>query len=171
MAEGTEGAHVQSGVPIQVAATRLNLSVEAVRKRAKRGTLEAYKVGNGWYIVVPDELDGQATAMDAAGPPPAPLVPDSVLQAMIVMQQQMDILNRELHAKNKQLAEAATERSELRRLLGNSQQTVQLLTAGSPPAPVPTDEELPHRPGADDSGAAQAPSRVRWRWPWERRFE
>ncbi len=42
------------GIPIGDAATILRLSVDAVRKRIKRGTLRAYKQDERWYIVLPD---------------------------------------------------------------------------------------------------------------------
>jgi len=41
------------GIPIGDAATILGLSVDAVRKRIKRGTLHAYKQDERWYIVLP----------------------------------------------------------------------------------------------------------------------
>lgn len=42
--------NVQDGVDIKTAAEQLELSEEAVRKRIKRGTLEAYKVDGRWFI-------------------------------------------------------------------------------------------------------------------------
>ncbi len=159
-------------LPLMEAAHRLGISVDAIRRRIRRGTIHAEKREDRWFVEVPDE-DGaqhaaQATAYDAPSPPPP--VSDAMIQAMIVMQQQMDILTNELAVKNQQLAEAATERAELRRLLGNSQM---MLTAGrsdasgSPQGSV--DEEPAFRPAQTPQRVTERPQRGSWRWPWERR--
>lgn len=162
-------------VPLIEAAKRRGVSVDAIRRRIQRGTIPAEKRGDRWYVEAPDIPDiaaAQDDAYDAPSSPPP--VPDSVVQAMIAMQRQMNILVSELAVKNQQLAEAATERAELRRLLGNEQQTVQLLTEGAhsaapePPRTV-VDAESSSRAGSDDSGAAQVlPQRRSW---WRRLWE
>ncbi len=144
--------------------------------RVRRGSIPAHKGEDGrWYVDLDDvqgaDLDadlnmGEPVQGDVQPPP----VSDAMLQAMIVMQQQMDILTNELAVKNQQLAEAATERAELRRLLGNSQM---MLTAGrsdatgSPQGTV--DEETAFRPARTPQRDAERPQRGSWRWPWERR--
>jgi hypothetical protein len=151
-------------VPLIQAAARLGVSVDAIRRRIRRGTITAAKQDDRWYVEVPDIDTAQAAAYDA----PSPTQGDAITHELV------ELLRAELDAKNAQLAEAATERAELRRLLGNSQQTVMLLTEGRSEAPLrpvaTTDEELPHRAANDDPGAAQTRSRVRWhwRWPWQR---
>ena len=42
----------QDSIPIAEAATLLDLSQEAVRKRINRGTLAGYKRAGGWYVVL-----------------------------------------------------------------------------------------------------------------------
>lgn len=54
------------GIPIGEAAEALGLNVDAVRKRIKRGTLDAYKEGDRWYVVPPGVQDG---ASSPAGSP------------------------------------------------------------------------------------------------------
>jgi hypothetical protein len=89
---------------------------------------------------------------------------------MIVMQQQMDTLTKQLEVKDAQLAEAAIERSELRRLLGNSQM---MLTAGRSDATGSgqgsVDEETGFTPARTPQRDAERPQRGSCRWPWERR--
>jgi len=47
------------GLPIAAAAGRLGLSVEAVRKRARRGSLRAYKRDGQWWVVLPIQATRQ----------------------------------------------------------------------------------------------------------------
>jgi hypothetical protein len=159
-------------VPLIEAAQRLGVSVDAIRRRIRRGTITAEKREDRWFVEVPDGEaaydSAQASAYDAPRPPPP--VPDAMIQAMIVMQRQMDILTSELEVKNQQLADAAIERAELRRLLGNSQM---MLTAGRSEAPGPPqgtmDEESGPRPARTPQDRPQPYQRAAWRWPWQRK--
>lgn len=59
--------NVQDGVDIKTAAEQLELSEEAVRKRIKRGTLEAYKVDGRWFIrldKLPDNVQDTSSQPD-----------------------------------------------------------------------------------------------------------
>lgn len=49
-----------NGVPLREAAERLGLTVDAVRMRIKRKSIQAYKADGRWYVVVP-ERDQHAT--------------------------------------------------------------------------------------------------------------
>jgi len=74
------------GIPIGDAATILGLSVDAVRKRIKRGTLHAYKQDERWYIVLPPvQLTGQPGVPPAAtrltGSPVQPTDQDEPIEA------------------------------------------------------------------------------------------
>jgi excisionase family DNA binding protein len=53
----------KAGVPVGEAARVLGVTAEAVRKRVRRGTLSAYKVGSEWRIV----LDGLDVSGGVAG--------------------------------------------------------------------------------------------------------
>jgi hypothetical protein len=58
---------VQDGVDIKTAAEQLELSEEAVRKRIKRGTLDAYKVDGKWFIrmdKLPDSVQDTSSQPD-----------------------------------------------------------------------------------------------------------
>ncbi len=61
---GTVGGQRPVGVTIAEAARRLGLTIEAVRKRAQRGTLPAYKDDERWFIVLDDVRDGMAPVQD-----------------------------------------------------------------------------------------------------------
>ncbi len=159
------------GVPIQEAAQRLGITVEAVRKRARRGSLTAYKTDGLWHIVLPDGLPdmpeprqdaGRATGRDGSdAPQSASDAPD-----MAITRDLVDTLRAELNVKNRQI-------ERLTALLGNAQQTVQMLSAGHSDAsesPPPTvDEEMAFRPAQTSLHVAERPQRASWRWPWERR--
>lgn len=165
----------QAGVPIGVAAAALRLSVDAVRKRVRRGTLAAYKVEDEWRVVLPET---RTAGQDAIAPPPR-IVQDSDrhatappahdgrdadpetgqdtghgttspsadpsrevlhLQELVTelrrqrdqLEGQVEAQRQQIAAQQHQLADAATERAELRRLLGNAQ--MQLARLLPPPA-------------------------------------
>ena len=63
------------GIPIGDAAAILGLTVDAVRKRIKRGTLRAYKKDERWYVVLPGVLPGVLPAVQSAGQPSVQPVP------------------------------------------------------------------------------------------------
>jgi len=164
-----------NGIPISEAAKRLGMTVEATRMRVRRGSIPAHKGEDGrWYVDI-DDVQGDVLGADLNMGEPVqgdvqPPVSDAMIQAMIVMRQQMDTLTKQLEVKDAQLAEAAIERSELRRLLGNSQM---MLTAGrsdaSGEAQGAVDEESTIRPAQTPQRGTQRPQRASWRWPWQRR--
>lgn len=58
---------VQDGVDVKTAAAQLGLSEEAIRKRIKRGTLDAYKVDGKWFIrldKLPDSVQDTSSQPD-----------------------------------------------------------------------------------------------------------
>ncbi len=86
-------------MPIEEAAARLGITVNAVRQRIKRGTVEGYKTPAGWVVVVDrpttdqGPTDHRPTTTDQAGN--MDLAP---LTAVIA----------DLTRENRQLAEVAT---------------------------------------------------------------
>ncbi len=141
-------------LPISEAAQRLGISVDALRKKIRRGTVRAVKRDNRWYVEVPD-VDTAQDSGHAASRPPL----DGAISRELV-----DMIRAELDAKNRQI-------ERLTVLLGNAQQTVQLLTASNTEAPesfgaVAGDGSRP-RAGSDDSGTAQVRPRSWWRRLWE----
>jgi len=74
---GTRAGRHGQGLPIGEAAQRLGLNVDAVRKRIKRGTLNAYKEDERWYVVLDGVLpDVQPAASYPAGSPVQDAVQD-----------------------------------------------------------------------------------------------
>jgi hypothetical protein len=59
-------------IPIAVAAARLGVSTEALRKRIARGTLAGRKRGVHWYVVLPSDTSGQTDVRPASGQRDAP---------------------------------------------------------------------------------------------------
>lgn len=143
-------------LPISEAAARLGISVDAIRKKIRRGTIPAVKQNDRWYVEVPDMDAAQDTTQPASS-----TVPDGAITHELV-----ELLRAELEAKNRQI-------ERLTVLLGNAQQTVQLLTEGQSAAPVRprtvVDVESTRRAGSGDSGAVQgSPQRRSW---WQRLWE
>jgi hypothetical protein len=74
----------QDGIPIAEAATLLDLSQEAVRKRIQRGTLAGYKRDGGWFVLLDVDTptgavtgrqdDRTAGRQDASGRQDSPLI-------------------------------------------------------------------------------------------------
>jgi hypothetical protein len=58
------------GIPIGEAAGALGLNVDAVRKRIKRGTLDAYKQDDRWCVILPGVQDAPSS------PAGSPVQPD-----------------------------------------------------------------------------------------------
>jgi len=74
---GTRAGRHGQGLPIGEAAQRLGLNVDAVRKRIKRGTLNAYKEDERWYVVLDGVLpDVQPAASYPVGSPVQDAVQD-----------------------------------------------------------------------------------------------
>jgi hypothetical protein len=110
-------------VAVSRAAVLLAISPEAVRKRIRRSSLQAYKRDGVWAVVLPAAQDGGTSrGQDAA----RDAVQDGV-QAGLVVQ-----LQSEVAYLCRQLEEAAVERAELRRMLNLEQQTVAALRSPPP---------------------------------------
>lgn len=109
----------QDGVPIGDAAAALGITTAALRKRIRRGTVQAHKRGERWEVVLPV---GDGTPLDAgqdAGQ-------DAGLDVAALMRR-MAWLEARVEA-------GETERAELRRMLFVEQQTVAALRQLAPPA-------------------------------------
>jgi len=110
----------ESGVPIATAAAALGLTPEAVRKRVKRGTLEAYKKGGQWRVILPENRPVSGSAASPESDPVqaialterliapwAAQVAD--LQGRVILQaEEMGRLRAELAAAEAKLAERST---------------------------------------------------------------
>jgi hypothetical protein len=86
------------------AAERLGISVEAIRKRVKRGTLRSDKGGDGRRYVYLD------TDQDAGGSQPDSLALTSELRDRLHYVEQQLELERQAHAEARRLLMAALER-------------------------------------------------------------
>jgi excisionase family DNA binding protein len=134
---------------IPEAARALGLSVDAVRKRIRRGQLPAQKAAGVWRVRVDTP----------AGPRPGPDQGGSRTSPADIQE-----LSRRVRWLETRLEKAEEERGELRRLLLLSEQNVSALrqlAAGPPPAPTFT------VPAGPDSTAVEPPRR-RWWWPFMR---
>ena len=159
------------------AAEHFGISVDAVRRRIRRGELRSKQDDRGRYIVIVD-TDG-ASPVPEEGPPT-----DAAEMARLRMQleherellaevrRQRDELAVLLDSQRSQIEASyeaqqrdAEERSELRRLLGNAQMQISSLL----PAPRQVGDEREERPGHGEQDSSASESRShRWRWPWSR---
>jgi len=105
-------------LPLSEAASRLGISVDAVRKKIRRGTITATKRDGRWYVDVPDldavldaSMPVSSTTVDSDHAASMPPVDDGISRELVSM------LRAELDALHRELSQAATERAELRRLL------------------------------------------------------
>src|SRR4051794_3552275 len=132
------------GVPIQEAAQRLGITVEAVRKRARRGSLTAHKADGLWYIILPDEPadmpePGRATGRDGHDAPRArPDAPSDTITLDLVesLRDELKALHGQLATKDQQLSEKDRQISELHVLLQTAQQNEQRLLSATIPDAV-----------------------------------
>jgi hypothetical protein len=66
--DGTrQDATVAPTVTVPEAARILGVSVDAVRSRLRRGTLEGEKIEGEWHVRLPDRQDGDRTSADPTG--------------------------------------------------------------------------------------------------------
>jgi hypothetical protein len=136
------------GVPIQEAAQRLGITVEAVRKRARRGSLIAHKADGLWYIILPDELadmpepgrdTGRATGRDGHDAPKArPDGPGDTITLDLVesLREELKALHGQLVTKDQQLSEKDRQIEQLHILLQTAQQNEQRLLSATVPETV-----------------------------------
>lgn len=124
-----------TGLTIAQAAARLGITAAAVRKRVRRGSLQAYKAGGTWRVVLPPGRTGTGTGTGAgydAGqarsrPRGIPLRDELVEQ----LRTENDFLRRLTEFQAGQLAEL-------------QRQLVAPTAQPEPPATMPT--EAPERP-------------------------
>src|SRR5215210_6979487 len=132
------------------AAERLGVSVEAVRKRVKRGTLDSDKGEDGRRYVYLDD------APDAGGPQPEPDTLTSELRDRLRYVEQQLEQERQAHGEARRLLAAALER-------------IPAIEAPeeAPQAPEPDEEQQQGR-GTVGSEPQAAPQRPWWRRVFER---
>ncbi|MDP9471959.1 MAG: sigma-70 region 4 domain-containing protein [Chloroflexota bacterium] len=147
-------------VPIEEAAARLGITVNAVRQRIKRGTVEGYKTPAGWVVVV--ERPTIATDHTTRPTKPRPTTTD---QAGNVDLAPLAAVIADLTRENRQLAEAAAI-WQVRAV--QAEERLKQLTAGSDTrADAP--QGSPFAPGeARRVEAASDTSASWWRFWWRR---
>ena len=145
---------------ISEAAVALGVSVDTIRRKIKRGELRARQDNKGRYLVAVEAPPRGAAPAVAGAPGNAAETARLRLdlehaEAMVAeLRHQREVLEGELQGARQAMQDAATERSELRRLLGNAQMQLRALLPG--PA----------------EGEAQKPGFVaerrpkRWWWPF-----
>ncbi len=126
------------GTPLVEAAELLGVTADSLRKRARRGTVEAYKQGDEWYVIVPNgtngtQATGQATSQATARAAQAirePLeqavaaVIATLREQLLVKDQQIAEKDIQLTERDRQLAAREREVSELHVLLQTTQRLI-----------------------------------------------
>lgn len=145
---------------ISEAAAALGVSVDTIRRKIKRGELTAHQDSRGKYLV---SVDSSAAAAAPAGPSAGPadtarlrLELEQAENMIEELRHQREVLEAELQGTRQAMQEAATERAELRRLLGNAQM-LQMVRAL--PAPAETQPAV--------VATAPAEKHRRWWWPFK----
>jgi hypothetical protein len=131
---------------VDEAAVALGISPDAVRKRLVRGRLVGHKVAGVWTVDLdsaPDNRPGQTGQADKRGHANG-----------LAMSDLLDQLRSENAFLREQLVEAATERSELRRMLNLEQQTVAALAP--PTTLLDGAQDVPTLPETGESGLLRA---------------
>lgn len=144
---------------ISEAAAALGVSVDTIRRKIKRGEMQAEQDEHGKYMVKVKAADGGPVAPPTVGGPAETarlrLELDQAERMIDELRHQREVLEAELQGARQAMQDAATERSELRRLLGNAQ-ALQLSHALPPPA----EGQAPQ--------AIAAPRKRHWYWPFGR---
>ena len=140
-----------AGLGVVQAATRLGISVDAVRKRIRRKTLRAYKVGGQWRIIL-DEPAATDQPHDRVGDQDDRPGHDQGIASSLIAQVQSEV------AFLRQLTEhQAGVIAQQAQTIADLARRVPELPAGSPtPAP-----ETPH--SAPQTAATPPPRRPWWR--------
>jgi hypothetical protein len=153
-------------VPIEAAADRLGITVNAVRQRIKRGTIEGYKTPAGWVVVIDrPTTDRPATEPTEPTDQPTNQRPTTTDQAPPVDLAPLAAVISDLTRENRQLAEAATA-WQIRAM--QAEERLTQLTAGhdgdgdAPDAP-------PAAPGATETPEPKPITSAPWWRRWMRR--
>lgn len=140
-----KGSDMPQGTPLVEAAEILGVSADSLRKRARRGTVEAYKQGEEWYVIVPNGTSrSQATSQATARARQATDEPlqRAVAEVIALLRDQIKTKDVQIAQKDVQLAErdkqlAARERevSELHVLLQTTQRLIPSITSDGGDSP------------------------------------
>jgi hypothetical protein len=153
----------QHGIPLSEVATRLGVSTDVIRKRVRRGTLQAYKGEDGrWYAVLDsqdsrlgqngqsDSEAGRTVQVTVSSPPPGEdhaREAELLRQFLVSKDQEIEFLRNEMSQQREQWAEESrrkdvilhelsTQLKALPAAIIEEQQTQQELDAPIPP-PAP----------------------------------
>ena len=151
-------------VPIEAAADRLGITVNAVRQRIKRGTLEGYKTPAGWVVVIDRPTSDQPPTSTTdqrptTGDQPTNQRPTTTNQAATVDLTPLAAVISDLTRENRQLAEAATA-WQVRAM--QAEERLTQLTAGAS-----TDDDIRDTPEPELKAETDAPAT--WWRVWARR--
>ena len=159
-------------VPIEEAAARLGLTVDALRLRIRRGkTIKGYKRGGRWYALLPDDAisdaprrDGDATAHANGHRPDASADATVAVYERLVNQQQAEIgrLVEQLAVKDEQLRQANVIIARLSERPLELPARVASVDTAPPAANCATHAATAAEP------STPAPPRRWWHWPWQR---
>ncbi len=158
-------------VPIEEAAARLGITVNAVRQRIKRGTVEGYKTPAGWVVVVerPTTDQGptdQPTIATDHTTRPTNQRPTTTDQAGNVDLAPLAAVIADLTRENRQLAEAAAIWQV--RAVQAEERLKQLTAGGDTPTDAP--QASPFAPGEAEPAERAPDTSSSWWASWWRRL-
>ena len=131
-------------VPLAEAAKRLGLSPDALRKRLARGSMQGFKRGDQWYMLLPTDPtghvqdNGRSRPEDDRSGPDTNLLVEALRDEVAFLRKELEARTEELHRKDVLLAEQGRTLAELARRLPE-------LSSGAPEATEPR-ENPPHEP-------------------------
>lgn len=141
---------------IPEAAAALGVSVDTVRRRIRRGDLEARKDQRGRYVIYIEGI-GAGAVVSAA-----PVDAVATQRDLDHTREMTAELRRQRDRLEERLAESRQAEGELRRLLANAQQQLGALLP-APPMPTTLDQEVGETP------STPPPEKRRGWWPFRRR--
>lgn len=95
----------KDGIELSKAAEILGVSKESLRKRVQRGSIEAYKQDNRWYVVIDESMTQHDAVQDDMD---TPYTPDNDLdntQETLIdtLKDEIDFLRGELNARSEEI--------------------------------------------------------------------
>lgn len=148
-----------SGIPLREAARRLDTSVDAIRKRIKRGSVQAFKDEAGhWYVILDSNQDATSHTSTSGPPGQSASQPDAASRTtvdtdlLVTLQLEIDRLWDQIKVKDETI-------SALVEQLKVANERIPALPAGEPvdaPGGPQTTAGASQDSGVDQAGSAAA---------------
>jgi hypothetical protein len=150
-------AETRRRVPVREAARLLETTVEGVRSRIKRGSLDSMRVEGTVYVLLSSDQIDQARPGAQSQPDPSGRPADALVEE----------LRDRVRSLESQLSEERTANRENRRIIAGLVQRVPELEAAKEPPPEPREGDLGASEG--ENGSHVSPESERRSW-WQRFF-